>query len=231
MTARSLSLAALIGGLLIASTRADDPPISVADLADYRTAIDAKLDPSAISTVTFADLWDHPEAHQGHQVQVEGRLARLFRQPGVGQFPPLAEAWITSPRGEPICVVFPTKAGSDAPRTGDQVRFAGTFLRRIAYQGGDTKRLAPLIVGPSLPAVLAADSTTATNPLGPIFGNDHAADWGIGLMLGSGVVWYLLRRHLSRPPVLAPPIGPSPAFLDGDPLGPFDSGGDSDDDH
>ena len=230
MMARLLTLIVWIGTLLIGTTHGDTPQVTLADLADYRAALETRLDPSAVPLVTFADLWNHPEAHQGGLVRVEGRVARLFRQPGVGQFPPLAEAWITSPRGEPVCVVFPTGPGSESPRPGDEVRFAGTFLRRIAYQGGDTERLAPLIVGPGLPDVLAAGSPAATDPLGSIFGADHAADWGIGLMLGLGVVWFLLRRHLSRPPALAAPVGPPPAFLDGDPADPFNLGGDPDDD-
>ena len=227
MRARSFILTVLFVAWIFRPTRADDPPVSLADLADYRAALEARLDPAAVPHVTFADLWGHPETHQGHLVRVEGRVARLFRQPGIGRFPPLAEAWITSPRGEPFCVVFPTGPGSDAPRPGDQVEFAGTFLRRIAYQGGDTQRLAPLIVGPGLPGVLASGSTTATDRLGPIFGVDHATDWGIGLILGLGVVWFLLRRHLTRPETPTPAVGPPPTFLDGD---PFDSGGDPDDD-
>ena len=228
MRARSFILTVLFVAWIFRPIRADDPPVSLADLADYRAALEARLDPAAVPLVTFADLWNHPETRQGRPVRVEGRVARLFRQPGVGRFPPLAEAWITSPRGEPFCVVFPTKPGSDAPRPGDQVGFVGIFLRRIAYQGGDTQRLAPLIVGPALPSVLAPGSTAATDRLGPIFGADHAADWGIGLMLGLGVVWFLLRRHLTRPDPLTPPVDPPPTFLDGD---PFDPGGDPDDDH
>ena len=113
--------------------RADDPPVSVADLPAYQAALAARIDRESTPTVTFRDLWDHPEAHQGQPVRVEGRLARLFRQPGIGQFPALTEAWVTSPLGEPICLVFPSGSSANGPQLGDRVRFAGTFLRRITY--------------------------------------------------------------------------------------------------
>lgn len=207
----------LMLGLGAALAHAEDPPpVSLADLAAYRAALIAPSGPASPPTVTFRDLWEHPERHQGRLVRVEGRLARLFRQPAVGQFPPLAEAWITSPKGEPICLVFPTGPGSATPQSGDQVRFAGTFLRRILYSGGDGKRIAPLLVGPHLPSVLDAGSRSASDPFGPIFGGDHLADWGISLVVSLGVLAVLLRRHLSRPPEPVAPLDPPPAFLDGE---------------
>ena len=216
MTARSsLVLIGLIG-LIGSSTRGEDAPLALGDLAAYHAAIATKLDPAMARPATFADLWDHPAAYQGRPVRVEGRLARLFRQPAVGQFPPLAEAWITSPRGEPTCIVFPTRPREPVPGPGDRVEFAGTFLRQVAYQGGDTKRVAPLIVGPAVPSVLEAGSKPIADPFGPIFGGDHAADWGIGLAASLGVVGLLARRHLSRPVIVGAPVGPAPMFLDGD---------------
>ena len=217
--------------LLVAAVRADDPPVSIADLAGYRVALAAPAAPRDATPATFRDLWEHPEGHQGRLVRVEGRLARLFRQPAVGQFPALAEGWITSPLGEPICAVFPT--GAAVPATGAQVRFTGTFLRKITYAGGDAARVAPLIVGPQPPAVSGDDAGGST--FGPIFGGDHAADWGIGLAAALGVGWVLLRRHLTRPLPLAPPtVEPAPVFLDGGSTAdPYldDAGADADDDY
>lgn len=196
--------------------RADDPVVSIADLAEYQSAITTKLTPSSITPVTFRELWDHPEAHRGQPVQVEGRLARLFRQPSVGKFPALAEAWITSPVGDPTCLVFPTSSGRTVPSLGDRVRFSGTFLRRITYRGSDTDRVAPLVVGPEPPSLLDPASTSSGEGLGPIFGGDHLGDWGIGLAASLGVLWILLRRHLTRPMIAAAPVGPPPTFRDGD---------------
>ena len=208
---------ALALGALLATSRADEPAVSIADLAAYQAAMAAGPAPSAVAPVTFRELWDHPQAHQGCPVQVEGRLARLFRQPAIGQFPPLAEAWITSPLGEPTCLVFPTSGPEPTgPHPGDQVRFVGTFLRRITYAGADARRVAPLIVGPPAPSVLAPGSAAGSVSFGPIFGGDHAADWGLGLAASVGVLWVLLRRHLARPFAALPaPVGPAPTFLDG----------------
>ncbi len=195
---------------------ADDSAVTIADFAGYQAALAAKANPSAAPLATFRELWDHPEAHQGRPVQVEGRVARLFRQASVGKFPPLAEAWVTSPVGDPTCLVFPTEPGRAIPKPGDQVRFVGTFLRRITYRGADTDRVAPLLVGPEPPTVLDPASGPGGDGWGSIFGGDHFGDWGIGLAASLGVLWVLLRRHLSRPLDPIQPIDPSPTFLDGD---------------
>ncbi len=229
MTIRSGPVLVLILGTLTHSTLADDGPLALGDLAAYHAAITGKIDSASTRPATFRELWDHPATYQGHPVRVAGRLARLFRQPGVGQFPPLVEAWVTSPLGEPTCIVFPTRPREPAPSLGDQVEFTGTFLRQITYQGGDTKRVAPLIVGPAVPDVLEAGSKPNAEPFGPIFGGDHAADWGIGLAVSLGVVWMLARRHLDRPIAVGPPIGPTPTFRDGD-SDQFEPGGDDHDD-
>jgi len=216
MTTRWIGFIVLSLGLCSASSRADAPAVSIADLAAYQAAIVAGPTPTATTPVTFRDLWDHPQTHQGTLVRVDGRVARLFRQPAVGQFPPLTEAWITSPLGEPTCLVFPSGAGRSTPALGAQVRFAGTFLRLISYPGGDTKRVAPLIVGPGPPSDLDPAAAPGGPSFGPIFGGDHAADWAIGLAAALGVAGVLARRHLNRPLVVAPPVGPAPTFLDGD---------------
>ncbi len=216
MTARPILLTSLTLGTLLASTRADDSAVSIADLAGYRAALAAKADPSTAAPVTFRELWDHPEAHQGRPVRLEGRVARLFRQASVGKFPPLAEAWVTSPVGDPTCVVFPTEAGRAIPKPGDQVRFVGTFLRRITYRGADTDRVAPLVVGPEPPSVLDPAPASSGEGLGAIFGGRYLGDWGIGLVASLGVLWVLLRRHLSRPLDPIQPVGLPPKFHDGD---------------
>ena len=104
------------------------------------------------SEVKFKDLWNRPDVFRGRRVTVQGRVARIFRQGPVGSFPPLAEVWITSPAGDPFCVVFPAARSIDdmrrlaviepmdrsqAPRDADRadvmpelgrtVRFTGTF--------------------------------------------------------------------------------------------------------
>ena len=216
MTARPILVGGLILKLFIASTSADDSAVSIADFAGYQAALAATANPSDAPLVTSRELWDHPEAHQGRPVQVEGRVARLFRQASVGKFPPLAEAWVTSPVGDPTCLVFPTGAGLSTPKPGDQVRFVGTFLRRITYRGADTARVAPLVVGPERPIVLDPASGPGGDGWGSIFGGDHLGDWGIGLLASVGVLWVLLRRHLSRPFDPIQPVGPPPTFLDGD---------------
>ena len=121
----------------------DDSPLTLADLEAYRLALASKPDGPA-TPVKFRDLWDRPEAYLGRVVKVEGRVARLFRQGRFGEFPPLVEVWVVSPVGDPFCLVFPLVEGRASPEIGASVRFSGTFVKRIKYQGGDAARVAPL---------------------------------------------------------------------------------------
>jgi hypothetical protein len=103
-----------------------DDRLGLADLAAYRAALSGKAtadearpsDPPV--PVGFRDLWNRPEAYRGRRVTIRGRLERSFRQGAVGSFPPLVEAWIFSPSGDPFCLVYPRAgAGTDAgPSTG-----------------------------------------------------------------------------------------------------------------
>jgi len=178
-------LAIVLGGC--ASGRADDldttHKLTLADLAGYRAALSGQptadnanaIDPP--KQVHFRDLWDHSDTFRGRRVIVQGRVERIFRQAAVGSFPPLVEVWLTSPAGDPFCVVFPPQertAGNDereaatrrdktavslnrrnmplsTPDVGRTVRFTGTFLKMVSYAASDGKRLAPLLVGEQPP--------------------------------------------------------------------------------
>jgi hypothetical protein len=216
--------------------------ISLADLAGYRAALSGKptADMARASDppveAKFRDLWNNQDAFRGRRVSVQGHVARIFRQGAVGSFPPLAEVWITSPAGDPFCAVFPqpgptdlehleTAASRDArysdaargvviPELGRMVRFTGTFLKMVRYAGGDGARLAPLIVGERLPALVtprpAVDhSAVETGAVG--IGGDRLsgtalglAYWALGLaVLAMGAV-ILARWHLGMPVRLAP---------------------------
>jgi hypothetical protein len=174
----------------------DDQPqtshqLSLADLAGYRAALSGKptADDARASDpptpVKFKDLWNRPDAFRGRRITIQGRVSRIFRQGPVGTFPPLAEVWITSPAGDPVCVVCPQPGSTDDPATGLQaaagekalpleekqrnaerggampelgrtVRFTGTFLKMVSYAGGDGARLAPLVVGDRVPMAIAS---------------------------------------------------------------------------
>ena len=195
--------------LLIASASgiADDAPLSLADLESYRLALSSKPDSSA-RLVGFRDLWDHPEAHTGRTIRIEGRMARLFRQPRVGEFPPLIEAWVVSPAGDPFCLIFPREAGRSTPAVGAEVGFSGTFLRRVKYHGGDADRLAPLIVGPTAPST--------SSPAPEVVGRSWSStDWMMAVGALSVVAAVLASRHLGRPDPMPTSYDPPPTFVDG----------------
>ena len=186
---------------------ADDSPLTLADLEAYRLALGANPDDPALA-VKFRDLWDRPDAYVGRAVKVEGRVARIFRQGRVGEFPPLVEAWVVSPSGDPFCLIFPGSEGQPSPEIGSLVRFSGRFLKRIKYQGGDTPRVAPLLVGPRAPSGAANGSGTEGSSW-------TSVDW---IMASGGmlvVVMILLGRHVARPAESPSRPEPPPAFIDG----------------
>jgi hypothetical protein len=184
----------------------EDGNVSIADYPEYRTALaDSSRGPAP--RVRFHDLWTQPDRFRGGRVEVAGRIERRFRQPAVGEFPPLVETWITDWDGNPICLVFP--AGTDAPAFGQPVRFAGTFLRLVRYRGGDGDRLAPLVVGPEPPQPAGGEPGNDRGPTLP-----NAWDWAIGLGLLALVVVVLGAQHLRARPARRPGIGPPPRFLD-----------------
>jgi hypothetical protein len=200
--------------------------LGLADLAAYRAALEGRAtadDPSASQqarSVSFRQIWDHPERWSGHLVRVQGRVARVFRQEAVGSFPPLVEAWLSTPAGDLFCTVSPARAEPDRTAggllIGQEVAFTGTFLRSIRYTAGDQPRLAPLIVGhqPPAPAPLAAGSSgptpaVATQTAGSIAASApgsaarmswrSAAWWTLGLLVALTAAGLLARHHLRQP--------------------------------
>jgi hypothetical protein len=189
---------------------AGESALTVADLAAYRAALSlserngAPSQSERPSAVGFRELWDHPRTYQGHRVQVQGRLVRRFRQGAFGTFPPLEEAWIFSPGGDPFCLVFPAaetepkmkNADSEAP-----VRFAGTFLKLLEYQARDGPRLAPLIVGPTPPRAVVPAASRTMEP-DQSAGRSSSPRWlegTIALALALLVAVVLVSQHLRRP--------------------------------
>jgi len=202
-------LAVLLAVAVAPALTADDAALTVADLAAYRAALSGQRrgqEPPAV--VGFRELWDHPATYQGRRVQVQGRLVRRFRQGSFGTFPPLEEAWVFSPAGDPFCLVFPAPRDPEereaetkpkTPTAAGSVRFAGTFLKLLEYQGADGLRRAPLIVGPAPPVAVTValdqrkpQTRVAERPLTRL-------DWTIALAAAVAVALVLAHQHLRRP--------------------------------
>ncbi|GAC1451589.1 MAG: hypothetical protein NVSMB9_36580 [Isosphaeraceae bacterium] len=221
---------AVSGGLvaLALSVRAEEPPngLSLADLGPYRAALDGASASVPAIPVTFRALWEHPEHYQGRRVRVEGRVARRFRQGSFGTFPSLCESWILSTAGDPFCLVFPIARKTDDVTThtedavsGTLVRFEGTYLKRLRYQGGDAPRLVPLIVG-ERPPVVTRRSLSGSQGESPGFLDSGApgAGWMLGLVAAGFVALVVVRQHVgwtsARWSRRAHETGPDPLFLD-----------------
>jgi hypothetical protein len=201
---------ALIAAWTLPARADDEGPLTIADLAAYRAALEPTKSAEAAPPVTFRDLWDRPGEFRGRRIAVGGRVERVFHDGPVGQFPALAEVWIYSPASDPFCLVFPETKDDPAPKPGDLIRFEGTFLRRVKYRGGDVDRLAPLVVGPASPRVEeAAAPKSVAVPSGSPF------DGMFVLVIGGIVALGLLRAHLRRPSPRPIVIDPPPEFQDG----------------
>jgi hypothetical protein len=206
---RGACLAVLVAVAGTPSLAADDAALTVVDLAAYRAALSGQRgarEPPAL--VGFRELWNHPATYQGSRVQIQGRLVRRFRQGSFGTFPPLEEAWVFSPAGDPFCLVFPAtqdpeerEAGTKrkTPGAAGSVRFAGTFLKLLEYQGADGPRRAPLIVGPSPPVAVTVALDQRKRQTGVAERPLTRLDWTIALAAAVAVALVLAHQHLRRP--------------------------------
>jgi hypothetical protein len=189
--------------LLPSEPRAEDGSLALEDLSRYQLALRAS--PTSVRGASFRDLWEDGDRYRDRSVRVAGRVERRFRQPAVGQLPALTETWIVDELGNPFCLVGPTNT-KDEPPARSSVRFEGTFLKLVTYQGQDGPRRAPLIVGPSGPTLLPVTSPPIAIP-------EHGTiDWTVGVVVGGFVVSILLLLHLRRPRPRPTAIGPAPEF-------------------
>lgn len=208
---RGVSSTVLVLAVLLArSTSAgEDGPLTIADLAAHRAALDPSATGGEAKAVTFRDLWDRPAEHRGGRVTVSGRVRAVFHRPSFGSFPPLAEVWAFTPSQDPLCLVFPESGAAKAPRVGAEVRFEGTFLRRVRYNGGDGDRLAPLVVGPAPPRSEVSPPPAGAGPSG------QGVDRAFLLVVVGVVALAILRVRLRRPGAMSVDVGPPPQFRDG----------------
>lgn len=211
-----MSAAFALLALAVAPPTDDGSRLGASDLPAYLDALRPSNGPA--SPVGFRDLWDHPERHRGRLVRVEGRVVRRFAQPAVGAFPALTEVWLRTPGDNPICLVYPTPPRDDL-RAGAPVAFAGTFLRRLRYDGGDGPRLAPLVVGGSPPE----PSRSRTAPTGPPAWAFWAGGVAAAAALAAVMAWVHLRRP-GPPPLARRPGGRADplVFLQDHPTHPGD---------
>jgi hypothetical protein len=213
-----VALCLLIAACCSPAVSQEDAPLTIADLDAYRSALRADgPDAPKPEPVTFGDLWERPEAYLGRRVAIEGRAARRFRQPSIGEYPPLVELWIASRVGNPTCVVYPDPEGGDPTPLGATVRFVGTYQKRLEYRASDEPRLAPLLVGPEPPEILRGPAKGRWQPIGPF----REVDWIVGAIVAAAVVSAIARQILARPSPRrgrrqqADLDGPPPEFVDG----------------
>lgn len=216
--AACLVLATVITSGTLARAQEDSSPLSLSDLADYRRALVARDAKPVPPLIRFRELWDHPSKYAGTRVQVEGRVVRQFRQGAFGTFPPLVEAWAVTPTGDPFCWVYPAPSETapiPAPSLQENVRFVGTYLKRIRYQGADVARLAPLIVGPLPPTSTSPIATSRRSAQRPTLRSGHAlADWLLALIVAAVAIAIIAWQHLRKPVPRAtnPALEPAPQF-------------------
>jgi hypothetical protein len=186
---------------------AEDGPLTLADIVGLHAALQPGAAIKPPKMASFRDLWDHPESFLGKRVRVEGEVRRLFHQGAAGQLPALVEVWLTTGSGDPICLLSPEAS----PKVGARVSFVGVYLKKIEYRATDVPRLAPLIVGPGIPEVVAPTKVAFGPAPRPI-----SLDWAVGGGAALVLVLALLRNYLRRPPPPRIDRDPPPVFIDGD---------------
>jgi hypothetical protein len=183
---------------------ADDGRICLEDLPRYEAAL--RTSSGSPRPVGFRDMWEHADRYRDQLVRVQGRVERRFGQPAQGKFPALTETWIVDEAGNPFCLVSPTDSKSTAG-VGTTVRFAGTFLKLVQYEGQDGPRRAPLIVGPAAPVIARAVRPAVAET------GRRTLDWIVGMAAATFVLAVLALLHFRRPRRRVPAIGPPPEFL------------------
>ncbi len=196
----------MIALLLLLTIGDAEVGLSLAELPEYRASLSRAIE-TAPRNVAFHDLWDRPDEFRGRSVSVEGRVVRTFRAGASGELPARLETWLATPAGDLICTVAPDR--NTLPALGDTAEFEGTSLGRITYLSGDVRRVAPLVVGPGPPRVVATTGTSAGRVRGDWL------DWMIAGAAGAVVVLWIARMHLRRPPPKRPTPEVPPQFLDG----------------
>jgi hypothetical protein len=96
--------------------------------------------------------------------------------------------------------------------------FTGTYLKLVEYQGGDGRRLAPLIVGPAPPVAVAVARDRPPSGVPAEEPPSRRLDWTIGLaaalVVAAVLAYQHLRRPLRRPLELKSRVEPEPVFDD-----------------
>ena len=195
-----LGIVALAMGVALAQ---ESGPIGPADYPELARLLRESL-PEQIEVVPFEDLWQDPNGGSGRAVRVSGVARRVFRQPAVGEFPALAEVWITDEAGNPMGLMFPDRPRRDY--VGQRVAFQGRVLRMVEYRGGSEIRRAPLIVGPEPP------NMTLAGPIEPAESERWVSEWVLGGLLLVFVILVLGMQHARRPRRPSRPPGPRPRF-------------------
>jgi len=137
----------------------DEAPIAFRDMGAFaallkraREARPADLAERARRDVGFRELWDHPEDYRGVLLELRG-FCRHIDSSGskLGAGGRLHEVWITLPEGELtpfVCIAEKLPEGFAINATNSEpVVFLGFFLKVMAYDSGEGRRGAPLLIG------------------------------------------------------------------------------------
>jgi hypothetical protein len=137
----------------------DKTAIGLRDMAAYRMLLEraretppAELARKSRRDVLSYQIWERPEHYRGVPIHLLGTVLRVLTyETKLSPRGRLYEAWMVtsdSQRNPYVCVF------EDAPKgfpIGDQLNervvFNGSFLKLMRYQGGDSLRVSPLLVG------------------------------------------------------------------------------------
>jgi hypothetical protein len=168
----------------------------------------ADLARAARRDVVYAQLLEDPRRFRGMPIRVEGTARRVLQQPADGsnvfRQSSFFEAYTFTgdSQGFPYILVF-----EEAPKglqVGDNVfqrlTFDGYFFKLLAYQAGDGRRFAPLLIG----RLVSFESDSAPAPRGGFL--ERNWPWVVlgTLMLFSLVRWTLALRGTLRRPTTRP---------------------------
>lgn len=137
----------------------DKTVIGLRDMAAYKLLLEraretspAKLAEKSRRDVISYQIWERPEHYRGVPIHLLGTVLRVLTyETKLSPSGRLYEAWMVtsdSQRNPYVCVFEDAPKGFPVgDRLNERVVFNGYFLKLMRYQGGDSLRVSPLLVG------------------------------------------------------------------------------------
>lgn len=185
----------------------DDNDVWLRLLGTIQKSDDATLEKQSMGRVTYAQLFEQPDAYRGQAITVRGTVRRVHRlkapanEFGIEEY---YQAWLwtsDNPSSPMIvcCLALPEQfpLGMDVA---EEVEATGLYFKRSVYQAADTWRTSPTLLGRSLRwRPQSQQGSEGEQGAGGVIGALLLAVFGVAALGMLAAVWMTWRTGPSRP--------------------------------